>query len=255
MRRILLAFSILLPPLSGQNPAAALEHARRVNLERAAKLPNFVADETAKRYKSRHTNPPNWEYVDTIESQIAVKGSDFKRERTTLNGKPWTKPNFPDFSWSVQFGDELEPLFSPKCGTRIDFDGREEVRGKQRVAYRFHAPPNGCFGAFTVRAGLFSGTKRYNPAWSGRFLIEDPGGSVVQFEEEAHQFPKGFGADPLTQTTTWDYVKIGEASYLLPIATEIFGGFTRGDLWHVVVEYKNHRHFEAATDITFQPVP
>jgi hypothetical protein len=248
-----LALVLLLSPLQGQDPKAALEHARTVNLERAANLPNFVADETAMRYKSRHTDPPRWEYVDTIESEISVKGADFRRENTRLNGKPWNNPTFPNFSWSVEFGAELKPLFSPKCGTTIKADGRDEAAGKQLLAYRFRAPRDGCFGTFYVRSGFFS-RKQYKPAWTGRFLIDDPGGNVVRFEEEAHEFPKGFGADPLTQTTTWDYVKIGEGSYLLPVATEIFGGFTRGDLWHVVVEYKNHRHFEASTNLKFQPV-
>ena len=36
---------------------AALEQARQVNLERAAHLPDFVADEIAVRSKSRHIDP------------------------------------------------------------------------------------------------------------------------------------------------------------------------------------------------------
>src|SRR5262249_40756919 len=43
-----------------------LERARRVSLERAANMPNFVADETANRYISRRTNPPAWRLLDTI---------------------------------------------------------------------------------------------------------------------------------------------------------------------------------------------
>lgn len=98
---------------------------------------------------------------------------------------------------------------------------------------------------------MFSAMKTYLPPWTGHFVVEDPGGAVVRLEQEAHEFPKGFGADPLSETLTWDYVKIGEASYLLPVGEEIFGGFVRQDLWHVVVEYKNHRHFEAAANVTF----
>jgi hypothetical protein len=253
MRRTALIFSILVWSLQGQDPAKTrLEHARKVNLERAANLPNFVADETAMRYKSPHTDPPKWQFVDTIESEILVQGPTFKRQHTLLNGKPWNKANFPEFSWSVQFGDELTPLFSPKCRTTIEFEGPAQALGKQLFAYRFHAPKNGCFGSFAVKSGLFSPRKEYSPARTGRFLIDDPGGNVIQFQEEAHEFPKGFPADPLTQTVTWDFVKIGDNSYLLPVSTEIFGGYTRGALWHVVVEYKNHRHFEAATEIKFQ---
>ena len=248
-----LFFVLLLWPLRGQDSAkVALEHARVVNLERASKLPNFVADETAKRYKSRHTNPPKWEFVDLIESEISVKGAGFSREKARVNGKPYNKRSFDNFNWGVQFGDELDPLFGPKCKTPIEFEGRQEFRGKQVLAYRFKSPPNGCFGTFSIKKGTFSSTKRYSPAWTGRFLIDDPEGNVILFEDEAHEFPKDFGADPLTQTSTWDYVKIGDAVHLLPVATEIFGGFTPADLWHVVVEYKNHRHFESATNIKFQ---
>jgi hypothetical protein len=251
---ILLALRLLfMPPVPQDDWKTALEHARTVNLERAAALPNFVADEKAVRYKSRHTNPPKWEYVDTIESEISVKGGSFRRDHVVLNRKPFNKPSFPNFNWGVQFGQQLLPLFEPKCQPAIEFEGRQELNGKPVLAYRFRSEPNGCFGTFTITSGfIVTSTKSYNPAHTGRFLIEDPGGSVIQFESEAHEFPKEFGADPVHETQTWAYVKIGDASHLLPVATEIYGGFTHADLWHVVVEYTNHRHFEANTTFTFK---
>ena len=122
-----------------------LSRVREVNLEYAAKLPNFVADETAMRYKSRQTVPPRWELFDTIEAEIVVQGSSFKRQNVRRNGKLWKKPDFSDFNWGLQFGYELRPLFDPKCPTVIQFEGREETRGKQLLAYRYHAPPDSCF--------------------------------------------------------------------------------------------------------------
>jgi hypothetical protein len=249
VRRFFL-FGTLLFSLRGQD-AAKIEHARAVNLERAAKLPGFVMDEKATRYKSRHTDPPKWEVFDTIESEIVVRGGGFNRENVRRNGEPWKKPNLSDFNWGIPFGNEIKPVFDQKCSTVIEFEGRENAQGKQLLAYRFHSPPNGCFGTFLIQRGIF-GSKTYNPARTGRILIDDPGGSVVLFEEEASEFPKGFGSDPLKQTTSWEYVTIGDASHLLPVAEEIYGGFTFADLWHVVVEYKNHRHFEASTNITFK---
>ncbi len=111
------AFFVGLVCLQGQDVSeqqAKLEHIRAVNLERAAKLPSFVADEVAIRYRSKHTDPQQWEYFDTIESEIAVRGADFARQNVRLNGKPWTKQNFPNFTWSVDFGAELKPLFRSK---------------------------------------------------------------------------------------------------------------------------------------------
>jgi hypothetical protein len=171
-----------------------------------------------------------------------------------VNGQPWKKKGFEGFNWSVQFGGELKPLFDPKCPTRIDFEGREEVHGTPVLAYRFSSPPNGCFGYFSVKNGFLSALRRYNPAQTGRFLVDEREGSVIQVEQEAHEFPKGFGADAWKQTITWDYVKTGDGTYLLPVAVDMVGGFTQADLWHITVEYKNHRHFQAATNVTFHDV-
>jgi hypothetical protein len=48
--RLLTSFVFSLS-LVGQD--AELEHARQVNLERAVSMPNFIADEVAKRYSGR----------------------------------------------------------------------------------------------------------------------------------------------------------------------------------------------------------
>ena len=55
-----------------------LEHARRINLEFGANMPNFVADETAKRFRS--TKSPDWRRFDTIESEITFRGNRAVRQ-------------------------------------------------------------------------------------------------------------------------------------------------------------------------------
>jgi hypothetical protein len=48
-------------------------------------------------------------------------------------------------------------------------------------------------------------------------------------------------------------VRIGEASYLLPVAEDwIWRWGATGDTWQATVQFKNHRHFEAATGVQFQ---
>ena len=167
-------------PASPAQPA--LEHARQVNLERAANMPNFVADETAKRYTA-------------LARAIRQRGSLWTRLSPRLLSRGTSQPGSTFVStanrgpsrfrvaWSVEFGTEIKPVFDPECPTAIDFEGRREIGGKQLLAYRFTSPSDGCFGAFD---------KNYVPARTGRVLVEDPGGSMIQYEEEAGGFPKGF---------------------------------------------------------------
>jgi hypothetical protein len=222
-----------------------LENARRVNLERAANMPSFVVDETAKRYTSHSGGRSTWRLLDTIESEVTFHGSDPIRQRVRINGKVWNKPGLPGLTWSPEFGSEIKPLFEPECPNTFDFEDSEEARGKRVLAFRFRSPPDGCFG-YSVMGG-----KRYIPARTGRVLVEDPGGKMIQYEEEAIGFPRGFGIDSMREVTRWDDVRVGDASYLLPVAVDLFMGLSSGESWHVSEEYKNHRHFEAATTLTF----
>jgi hypothetical protein len=145
----------------------------------------------------------------------------------------------------VWFGIELRPLFSPACPTTIDFEG--DAGGSALLAYRFASPPNGCFGAFGVR----NPRNQFIPARTGRFLVEDPGGHVRRFEAEAAGFPEDFELDRSTAVETWDYVKIGDSTFLFPVGAEIVALNASGTWSRVTVEYKNHRHLEASTNVTF----
>ena len=223
-----------------------LEHARLINLEYAANMPNFVADEIAKRFIST-TRSPQWRAYDTVEDEIAFRGHRALRQQIRRNGKPWDQPfeALPGFKWYEGFETEISPLFDPQCPTTIEFQGRSKAGGRQALEYRFSSPVDGCFPF------LYSFYQRYNPARTGRVFIEDPGGSVLQVDDREGEFPVDFQFVEKEEHMFWDYVKIGGNSHLLPVRANFLVTYSSGSRYRVEVEYKNHRHFEASTNITF----
>jgi hypothetical protein len=159
------------PAKAAHEPAEAgaeFEHARQVNLERAANLPGFVADETVKRYSTHQPSPEVWKQVDAVESEVTFKGSEPRREHVRINGKPWTKSWFPGVTWSVDFGTELKPVFDPACPNSFEFEGRREMDGRELLAYRYSAPPESCFGYLADRCQtIHSGPHRSHLHRSG----------------------------------------------------------------------------------------
>jgi hypothetical protein len=245
-------FLVLGSPAPARPPDPELERIRQVNLDYAKNMPSFIASETAKRYTSpRAADPPVWKLKDIVESDIVFKDGEPTREHIRMNGKPWNKPQFPGVSWSVFFGTELKMVFNPKCPIELAFSGREEANGKQLLAYAFTSPPDGCFGWWSWGRG-FLGRQSYNAGRTGRVLVENPGGSLIQYEEKTTGYPKEFPGRLYQQKIVWDYVKIGDVSHLLPVRQEFEMELKSGDSWRVSVEYKNHRRFEAATSITFK---
>lgn len=235
------------PPGTADSPAQdKLEHAREVNMAYSLNLPNFEADETAQRYISR-PGSTQWEFLDNIESEIAFRGGLATRQRIRTDGIPWDKPfqALPGFTWYGGFGTEIRPVFDPDCPTILKAEKPRELHGKQVQAYRFSSPPDGCFAAFNVPY------QRFNPARTGQVLVEDPGGSVVQLEEEATGFPEGFTFVQRNQRISWDYVQIGDSTHLLPVGADFTVHYATGQRWRVIVRYTNHRHFESTANITF----
>jgi hypothetical protein len=74
---------------------------------------------------------------------------------------------------------------------------------------------------------------------------------MIRYEEEAAGFPEDFNTDRHTVVESWDYVRIGDATHLLPVRVEIMGHRADGSWGRENVEYKNHRHFEASTNLIF----
>lgn len=239
------------PPVQGADSndpgSQELAHARRVNLEYAANMPNFVADETARRYRSSPQSS-GWSDFDTVESEIAFRGNHATRQRIRRNGKSWDQPfgALPGFKWYEGFGTEISPLFDPKCPTSIQYQDRSRVRGRMLLDYRFSSPVDGCFTYF------FFGYQRYNPARTGHVFVDETAGNVMHLDEEASGFPVEMEFAAREVHISWDYVKIGEDSHLLPVRADFLVRYYDGTRYRIEAEYKNHRHFEASTNITFQ---
>ena len=215
-------------------------------MEYAAKMPNFVADETAKRYRST-TKSPAWRPYDTVESEITFRGRRAVRQQIRRDGKPWNQPfdALPGYKWYEGFETEITPLFDPQCPTTIEYEGRSKIGGRQLLEYRFSSPVDGCFPF------LYFAFQRYNPARTGHVFIDDPDGSVIQVDDESDGFPADFEFAGREEHIFWDYVKIGDNSHLLPVRVNFLVQYSSGTRYRVEVEYKNHRHFEASTNITF----
>lgn len=222
------------------------ERARRVNLDYVANMPNFVADETAKRYRSTRKTP-RWTSFDTLETEITFQGHRIIRRQIRRDGKPWDQPfeALPGFKWYGGFGSEIRPLFDPKCPNTVEYQGRAKVGGRQLLEYRFTTPLDGCFGFFYYQY------QRFNPARTGHVFVDDPGGNVFQLDEDSRGFPDEFEFAEREEHLFWDYVKIGEETYLLPVRATCLASYFSGTRYRIEVEFKNHRHFESSTNLTF----
>jgi hypothetical protein len=226
-----------------------LERVREVNLANLARMPNFIADERASR-SFIPAGSTRASIQDVVESQVVFQGTKAKRENVRINGKRWNGNTtwLPGFNWGIGwgigFGSEIHAIFDTTCATTFDFTGQEEIPGRRVLVYRFTSPRDGCFGPDQI------GPAEYNAARTGRVLVDDPDGNIVRVEIGQAGVAE-FGTVEVKMS--WNNVRIGEGSYLLPVRDEyVWHSATQpGSAWHVSVEYTNHKHFEASSILKF----
>ena len=243
------AVSVSAPSTAGHlsaPDASEFEQARQVNLEYVANMPNFVADETVRRFRSTRKSP-RWSDFDTIQTEVTFQGDHTVRRQIRRNGSPWeqTFETLPGFKWYGGFGNEIKPVFDPQCPTTVEYQGRSQVNGRQLLEYRFNAPVDGCSSYFYFQY------QRFNPARTGHVFIDAQARNVIQIDEDARGFPAAFEFAERKEQITWDYVRIGEDSHLLPVHAVCIASYYSGTRYRIEVEYKNHRHFEASSNLTF----
>ncbi len=71
------------------SPAGILERSRALTQKYLVALPNFNADETTRSYTSPVTNPPKWQIVETLQSEMSFRGTQEMHRNILRNGEPW----------------------------------------------------------------------------------------------------------------------------------------------------------------------
>jgi hypothetical protein len=210
-----------------------------------SEMPNFVADEVAKRYVSTAI-PPDWQLADTIESEITFKGGAVSREHIAVNGKPWNSGyrELPGFKWTDAFGSQLTYLLNRHCPTTFEAPGKVNEEGKSLSAIRYSSPADGC-------EFYWQDHQQFYPAKTGRILLDEGEENVIRLETDSPVFPAAFPISSVEKKVTWDFVKIGDDTHLLPVYAEITIVLSTGEMRWSKHEYRNHRHFEAGSNVTF----
>jgi hypothetical protein len=236
---------------NGENPAQSeIALARKVNLEVGSRLPNFIADEIAQVYVRSSEQKDAWRLEYEVEAEVTFDRGQTRRRNIRKNGQPWTEPVLPGHTGYGGFGNLLVNLFGSQCPNTFKPVGPSEINGKQTLQFRVDAEPDTCFA-------LESDYQAYRPRIEGAISLENPGARLVQFEYTALNLPQSFFLSSWVRKVSWGDVRIGDEVFLLPVradlvvANSLTHGSRQGETEHIVWEYRNYRHFESESTVTF----
>jgi VWFA-related protein len=219
--------------------AGALHGAYEYTLSLPQKMPNFICDQDASRYRGKSSVPfdlitASLRYEDGKESYAGIK----------VNGKPALTP--PPGIWSTgQFGSDLSAIFDPWNQPVFDFTA-ENLLDNRRVwmfAYRIVKQNDPLWR-------LHAEDQAVAPPYKGELWIDEKTGALLRFQSVAKDIPDSFPMSAAQLQIDYVNLPFGDgSSFVLPSVYTVTTTFRNEETTRNVVQFRNCQKFGAKTRV------
>lgn len=228
-----------------------LEQAQYFALEYADSLPDFMTTQFVTRYEQK-PGDKDWKKQDALEIELAYSEKQGEKYKLTkLDGKPTTLKyeNLSGSTSTGEFGSLLTAAFAPQSKAEFKELRKELFNKRQAVVYDFKVKKAFSSNRITDRTTHQSVIAGYQ----GTIWIDVETKRVLRIEQANEGMPANFAISLSESAVEYDWVKIADQTYLLPVRAELLLGSDR-DRYYTrnVIEFKNYRKFDS--DIKFLPL-
>jgi VWFA-related protein len=209
----------------------------------AQKMPNFICDQDASRYRGKNKVP-----FDLITASVRYQDGREFYSRVERNGKPLSESlsQSPGLWSTGEFSsNNLRSIFDPLNHAIFQFvkDGSTDGRPIWIFSYRILKQNDPLWR-------LHAADQVVAPPYGGELWIDQQAGLILHFDAAATQIPSGFAIESASQTIDYENVAFGEAgSFLLPTSFVVSTHSKGEEPTRNVVQFRNCHEFHATAHI------
>jgi hypothetical protein len=210
-------------------------------------LPNFVCQQSTTRYM-QESKSSGWQVQDLVTAKVVYEDGKEDYREITVGGKRTTKAML-DLGGSTstgEFASTLQSLFSNASQAQFKFYRSTTLRDSPAAIYDFKVPlPNSNWMTKT-------GGQALRPAYSGSVWIDRSTAQVRRIEMQADNIPKDFPLDSLQWAVDYENVRLGTASFLLPVHAENLACWRGSPMCTKnEVDFRDYHKYSGESTITF----
>jgi hypothetical protein len=240
------------PPPSSEEQAKLLAEVRDYAVNYTGRLPDFICLEQTRRYVDT-TGRDSWRSTDIITARLSYFNQREDYKLISQNDRVITDGTYTSVGGATStgdFGTTMERIFDPKSSTRIDWERWATLHGRRmhvfsyRVALEYsdfsiHSSQDEKDPGVTVLAG-----------YHGEIFVDKELSAIMRITKEADNIPTSFPVQQASETLDYDFTKIGDSEFLLPLSVDVRMHGAR--IWNKnVKEFRLYRKFSAEAVIKF----
>lgn len=215
-------------------------------------LPNFLCIQTTRRFQDRlgpdFQGHEEWRPIDIIVERLAYFEHHEDYKVIEINGIPSSLAHnqLGGASSSGEFGSVMKGIFAPDTAAGFTWQTWFTLRGRKMHVYAYQVAA----AKSDYHVVVPEQHRDLVTAYHGLIFIDDRKHFIHRITVHADGIPPAFPIQDVSLMLDYDYTRIGDADYLLPLTFELR---SREGNVHVKndVDYDQYRKFAADSSLSF----
>ena len=240
-----------IPPPSSEEQQAVLSDVRDYALNYSKQLPDFICTQVTRRYYDP-TGLEFWRTEDTLTAKLTYFEQKEDYKLVLVNNRYTTAAlqSLGGATSAGEFGSLLKLTLEPKTDALLGWDHWATLRGRR--AYVFSYRVDSYHSQWHIN---YENTQSIISGYSGLLYVDKDTHMVLRITFQAVDIPSSFPVQEATTVLDYDFVKISDREFLLPLKAVVRMRhdklLTKND-----VEFRMYRKFSADAVVTFDtPAP
>ncbi len=236
-------------PPSIADQKAIIERVREYALNYSKSLPNFICTEVTRRYYD-DTGQESWVNYDTLTTRLTYFEQKEKYELIMINNRSTTR-NYHSVGGAISsgdFGTMMQQIFEPQSQAAFAWLRWGTLRSKRTHVYAYHVPQS------NSQWHIGDGRQDIVTGYRGLIYVDRDTEMILKLTLDAEDVPRTFPIQEAKDSLDYDYTKIGEQQYLLPLKCEVRMRHDK-TLTRNINEFHLYHKYGADTEIKFENTP
>ena len=243
---------VLPPPPSSEEQAKLLDEVRDYAVNYTKRLPDFICLEQTRRYVDT-TGRDSWRQLDVLTARLSYFNQKEDYKLVSQNDKVSTNGSYTAVGGAMSMGDfgtTMRDIFDPQSHATFAWERWTGLRKRWTHVFSFRVPLE--FSRYTIeyQGESKEDVQRITVGYHGSVFVDKEFNTIVRITQEADNIPPSFPVQQAKETLDYDYIKIGDSEFFLPLMANI--QMHSGRLWTKnEKEFRLYRKFSADAVIKF----
>jgi len=238
---------IKIPPPDSIEQGKILSDVREYALNYTKQMPNYICVQVTRRDVDPKGGD-SWYHIDTITTRLSYFEGHEDYKVVLVNNQPVNDLPMEKLGGTVsegEFATMMKDIFSPESQTRFDWERWATLRGRRNYVFSYDIDQ--LHSRYHIIADR---TLDIVPPYRGQIFIDRDTNMITRLTLNAYDIPLTFPVHDVKTVLDYDYTKIGDNDYMLPLHAQVVAHRTR-EATRNDVEFRLYRKFGTDTTIKF----